>query len=112
MDDNLDCCKLVFSLANETYKDYKHNEDWEKALRPDVDNASAMINDPTHPSGTNTCWNCGELDCNVMACPKPKDIKINQFNQVSPIYIDIFTSRLTHRELCVLCQRTVLSLCS
>ena len=73
MDNTLDSCKLVFSLANETYKDYKHNGIWDKALHPDVDDASVMINDPAHPSGTHKCWNCGELDFNVMSCPKPKD---------------------------------------
>ena len=32
-----------------------------------------MVNDPSQPSSNNKCWNCGELDCNVMTCPKPKD---------------------------------------
>ena len=73
MDNNLDSCKLVFSLANETYKDYKHQGEWDKAFCPDVDNASAMVNDSSHPSSNSECWNCGELDCNVMTCPKPKD---------------------------------------
>ena len=73
VDNNLHSYKLVFSLANETYKDYKHQGKWDKALCPDVGNASAMVNDPSHPSSNNKCWNCGELDCNVMTCPKPKD---------------------------------------
>ena len=73
MEYTFDYCKLVFSLANEIYKGYKHNGDWDKALCPDVDNTSAMVNDPAHPSGNNRCWNCGKLDCNVMKCPKPKD---------------------------------------
>ena len=72
-DNNLDSCKLVFSFVNAMYKDYKHKGDWNKALRPDVDNASAMVNDPAHPSGINKCWNCRKLDCNVMTCQKPKD---------------------------------------
>ena len=32
-----------------------------------------MVNYLSHPSSNNKCWNCGELDCNVMTCPKPKD---------------------------------------
>ena len=77
MGNNLDSCKLVFSLANETYKDGKSN----KALRPDVDNASAMVNDSSHPSSNNKRLNCGELDCNVMTCPNLKDASRIAANQ-------------------------------
>ena len=28
---------------------------------------------PSHPAGQQRCWNCRELDCNIMSCPKPKD---------------------------------------
>ena len=73
MENTLDSYKLVFPLANEAYREHKHDGEWNKALRHDVDNGSAMVNDPTHPSGNNTCWNCREFDCDVLSCPKPKD---------------------------------------
>ena len=66
-------CQFVFSLANESYQELWHLGNWEKSLQADVDNVSARVNDPSRPSSQKYCWNYGELDCNVMSCPKPKD---------------------------------------
>ena len=77
MDNTPDYCTVVFTLADETYRELKQQGIWDKSLRPDVDNASAMVNTPSNrsssPTTTKFCWNCGDPDCNVMTCPKPKD---------------------------------------
>ena len=76
MDNTPDYCTIVFTLANETYRELRQLGTWDSSLRPDVDHASTMIaNKPDHPK-TKTiqyCWNCGEPNCNIMTCPKPKD---------------------------------------
>ena len=73
MDNTLAYGTIIFSPVNETYKDLRQDGTWNTTLRPDIDNTSAMITDSNHPSSSNRCWNRGETDCNVMACPKPKD---------------------------------------
>ena len=65
MDNTSEYCTTVFSLANVTYKDLRHEGTWNTAVRPEVDNASTMVTDSTHPSSSNRCWNCGETNCNV-----------------------------------------------
>ena len=75
MDNTPEYYKIVFSLANETYKELHQKGIRNTAICPDANNASTMIFDPTHPSSNNRCcWNCGETDCNVINCPKPKDL--------------------------------------
>ena len=73
MDNTPAYCTIVFSLANETYKDLRQDGTWNTTFCPDIDNATTMITDSNHLSSANRCWNCGETDCNVMTCPKPKD---------------------------------------
>ena len=72
MDNTPAYCTIVFALANEAYKDLHQDGTRNTTLRHDVDNVSAMVTDSNHPSSSNRCWNCGETDCNVMTCPKPK----------------------------------------
>ena len=73
MDNTPAYCSIIFSLANETYKDLRQDGTWNTTLRSDVDNTSPMVTNYTHPSNFNWCWNCGETDLNVTTCPKQKD---------------------------------------